>query len=289
VYRVYIDEAGDRGHRPRSSQHFVVAAVIVRDADELAVRSQLVTLRATVGPGPSHVLHFRNLTHPRKVKACRHIAAMPIAVITGVIVCKRKVAATLPGGGYAYIKQADPMYLYAVRLLLERVSWYIDDHGGGPAIVTFAHLRRFRVAKLHAYRSALEQSPTEIRWNAYAGTRSAWPIPRPSSYCRSADAAASALYSAVEPDAYGNREGAVPRPAAPTALSARHGQHHVLWAQGVPGQRGRVGSAARLPPRSLAQPPRPSRTRHRCALPAPVCASSGQPATRALDGAGPRS
>jgi hypothetical protein len=61
------------------------------------------------------------------------------------------------------------MYLYAVRLLLERVSWYVHENGGGPAIVTFAHLTRFPAAKRHSYRRALELSKTQIRWRAYQG------------------------------------------------------------------------------------------------------------------------
>lgn len=128
MFRVYIDEAGDRGHHPASSKHFVVSAVIVRNEDESAARNELAVLRGTLGRHPGHVLHFRKLTHAQKVKTCQDVAGFSIAAITNVIFCKTKLAGQIPGGGgVPYIKQADPMYLYAVRLLLERVSWYVDE------------------------------------------------------------------------------------------------------------------------------------------------------------------
>lgn len=162
MLRVYIDEAGDRGHHPASSRHFVVSAVIVRDQYEAAARAELDALRRSLGRHSGHVVHFRKLTHAQKVKACQDVAVSSIATITNVIFCKTKIAGPMPGGRVAYIKQADPMYLYAVRLLLERVSWYVDEHGGGPAIVTFAHLTRFPSVKLHNYRQALIYSGTQI-------------------------------------------------------------------------------------------------------------------------------
>jgi hypothetical protein len=206
VYRIYIDEAGDRGHRPNSSDHFVVSAIVIRDSDDAAVRAHLATLRTAVGRHVGHVLHFRNLTHSRKIKACQDIAAMPIAAITNVILCKRKIAGTLPSDGHAFIKQADPMYLYAIRLLLERISWYVDEHGGGPAIATFARLTRFKSAKLHNYRAALSYSTTEIRWDAYGVHPFRLNHPNTIELLQVADATASAQFKAVEPDAYGNRE-----------------------------------------------------------------------------------
>ncbi|MDT5335351.1 MAG: hypothetical protein QOD90_856 [Mycobacterium sp.] len=215
MFRVYIDEAGDRGHHPDSSEHFVVSAVIVRDQDEAAARNALATLRTTLGRQSGHVLHFRKLTHARKVKACQDAARFPIACITNVIVCKTKIAGQIPGGGFAYIKQADPMYLYAVRLLLERISWYVDENGGGPAIVTFAHLTRFPAVKLHNYRQALTYSPTEIRWNAFHGHQFRINHPNAIELLQLADSAASALFRAVEPDDYGNVEARYLRELAP--------------------------------------------------------------------------
>ena len=216
MFRVYIDEAGDRGHHPKSSKHFVVSAVVVRDQDEATLRAELAALRQTLGRHPGHLLHFRNLTHPQKLKACQDVAGSCCATITNVVFCKAKIAGQIPvGGGTAYIKQADPMYLYAVRLLLERVSWYVDENGGGPAIVTFAHLTRFPAMKLHNYREALRHSQTQIRWKAFHGHVFRINHPHTIELLQIADNAASALFRAVEPDDYGNIEDRYLRELAP--------------------------------------------------------------------------
>jgi hypothetical protein len=145
-------------------------------------------------------------------------------MITNVIMVKPRVAAATPTGG-TFIKHPDPMYLYAVRLLLERVSWYVHENGGGPAIVTFAHLTRFPVAKLHSYRRALEQSATQIRWSAYQGHP--WRVNHPNTIAllQLADATASALFKAVDPDQYGNTEDRYVRALAPKHY--RRGQANI--------------------------------------------------------------
>jgi hypothetical protein len=207
LHWVYVDEAGDRGMKAASSDHFVVSAVVVRDVDHSQVRSELAALRQALGRDPGHVVHFRKLTHPQKIKAAQDVAASSIAVLTNVIVCKRHLQGTNPlGGGAPFIFRADPMYLWALRLLLERISWYIRDHGGGSSIVTFAHLKGFHTQKLHNYRAALAASPTNIDWPSFDGHLFRFGGMQAVELLQLADLTASALYGAVEPDQYGNRE-----------------------------------------------------------------------------------
>jgi hypothetical protein len=160
--RVYIDEAGDRGTALGSSRYFVVSAFIVDNAKEAVARQELLALKHALGRKPSDTLHFRKLTHSQKVKACQDIANFSVQRFTSVVLSKKAITTPFPGGGLAYISQPDPMYLWAVRLLLERVSWFIRDTGGGSSVVTFAHLKRFKASKLHNYREALWHSPTSI-------------------------------------------------------------------------------------------------------------------------------
>lgn len=215
MFRVDIDEAGDRGHSAGSSTHFLVAAAVVKDENDSVVRGQLATLRAALGRKPGHTLHFRKLTHSQKIKACQDIAGFALETIIAVTMVKPRFAAPKQGGGVAYIKQADPMYLWAVRLLLERISWFVDEHGGGPALVTFGHLRRFPAEKLHGYRAALEASETQVRWQVFTGHRFRLDHPNHVELLQVADSCASALYKAVEPDEYGNRENRYLRALAP--------------------------------------------------------------------------
>src|SRR5262249_27266299 len=100
---------------------------------------------------------------------------------------------------------SDPamMYNYAIRRLLERVSWYVDEHNG-EAIVTFAHVRRFPYAKLKRYLKILAMQPTEIRWHAFRKFRI--DQPRRVRPLQVADLAAGCLYSALKEDDFGDFE-----------------------------------------------------------------------------------
>jgi hypothetical protein len=207
LYRVYVDEAGDRGLSPRSSQHFVVSAVVVADAEDAAVRAQLSATRAAVGRNPRHVIHFQKLTHSQRLKAAQDLAQFSIAMVTNVVVRKDLLGQAVPTRPTPYISHPDPMYLWALRLLLERVSWFCDEQGSGEAIVTVAHVRHFKVQKLHGYRQALELAhDVQIRWGVFAPHRFRIAAPSQVEMLQAADVAASSLFKAVEPDAYGNTE-----------------------------------------------------------------------------------
>jgi len=205
LYRVYVDEAGDRGLRPGASTHFVVSAVLVQDSSESQVRSGLADLRQELGRHPGHVMHFRKLSHLQKVRATQAVASFPIESITNVIVCKQHLQGEGSPGQTTIITRPDPMYLWALRLLLERVSWYIRDHGGGTSVVTFAHVKRFKVQKLHDYRRALALSDTNIHWPSFDGHQYKVSAPNSIELLQVADITASALLDAVEPR-YGNVE-----------------------------------------------------------------------------------
>jgi hypothetical protein len=99
------------------------------------------------------------------------------------------------------------MYLWALRLLLERTSWCIKNSGGTEAAVTFAEVKGFQAGKLHDYRRRLEnRSGVNINWDVFNGHP--FKIGRPATVelLQVADTAASATYRAVEPDEYGNTE-----------------------------------------------------------------------------------
>lgn len=206
LYRVYVDEAGDRGLSKRSCCHFVVSAVVVADRDEADLRSQLKDLRSALGRSPDQVLHFVKFNHSQRLKAVQDVAASSAATVVNVIVHKDLIGQPLPSGKMAEVSRADPMYLWALRLLLERISWFVDE-SGGEAIVTFAHLKGFRAQKLHAYRSLLEANgDIGIRWRAFQGHPFRVDTPSSTELLQLADTTASALFRAIEPDAYGNTE-----------------------------------------------------------------------------------
>lgn len=216
LYRVYVDEAGDRAISKGSSRHFVVSAVIVADEQDARLRADLGRLRGDLGRHPGHVLHFQKFSHSQRLKAVQDIAAMPLAAITNVIVHKDLIGQPMPAGDMAYISRPDPMYLWALRLLLERISWFVDDLGGSEAIVTFAHLKGFRAQKLHDYRHALETSDGyDVRWRVFDGHPFRIDSPGKVELLQVADSTASALFRAIEPDRFGNTEQRYLRELAP--------------------------------------------------------------------------
>ncbi len=206
LWRGYIDEAGDRGISPKSSAHFVTSAIAVRDVDERQAREELDGLRQALGRQPDQVLHFQRFTHSQRLKAVQDLKASSVAAIFNTVLCKREFSEPAPGD-VKRIVNPDPMYLWAVRLLLERVSWFIREQGEqDEAIVTFSHLRRFKVQKLHDYRDALERDGTGVHWPAFEGHRFRVATPENVRLLQFADTAASALFRALEPDEYGNHE-----------------------------------------------------------------------------------
>ncbi len=207
LYRVYVDEAGDRGISTRSACHFVVSAVVVADEDDADLRGQLGTLRGELGRHPGHVLHFVKFSHSQRLKAVQDLSNSSLAAIVNVIVHKDLLGQPLPSGEMAHISRPDPMYLWALRLLLERVSWFIDERDGDGAVVTFAQLQGFKAQKLHDYRAALEATAeVDIRWHIFAGRPFRIASPKSVELLQVADTTASALFRAIESDAYGNTE-----------------------------------------------------------------------------------
>jgi hypothetical protein len=203
----------------KSDAYFVVSAIIVHEDFEYDVRSELAGLRKTLHRHAEHVLHFQNLTHAQRLKAAQEVAGFSIARITSVIVAKRPLAEPLPEGRMAHISRPDPLYLWALGLTLERISWYCRKIGRQEAIVTFAHIQRFRTEKLTAYRKRLENDPRcRADWSVFAGHPFRMAQPGEVELLQVADTAASATYHAVEPNEYGNRETSYLRALAPMLL-----------------------------------------------------------------------
>jgi hypothetical protein len=206
LYRVYVDEAGNRGISKTSSCYFVVSAIVVADPDETELRRQLNDLRLALGRHSGHVLHFQNFSHSHRLKAAQDIASSSVATIINVIVHKDLRGQPSPSGAMGDISRPDPLYLWALRLLVERISWFVHERGG-EAIVTFAHLKGFRTQKLHEYRRALEESgDVGARWRVFSGHPFRVQSPKSAELLQLADTTASALFQAIEPDQFGNTE-----------------------------------------------------------------------------------
>lgn len=200
LFRVYVDETGDRGWGGRSSEVFVLSAVIVEDRLEKECRSVLNEINSTLKRPPGKVLHWAEnvKVHSQRKYVAQELERCP-ATLVNVVVMKKPLMGTGTG-----LRDPVRQYNYPVRLLLERVSWFVDD-AGGEAILTFAHIRRFPYAKLTEYLDLLERRPTEIRWRAFRG-RPRMDQPQRWQMLQMADLVAGCVYAAVRADEYGNYE-----------------------------------------------------------------------------------
>jgi hypothetical protein len=208
MFRVYVDEAGDRRISPKSSRYFVVAAVMVHESHNDKVRGQLADLKVELGRHRHQVLHFRNLRPAAKrERAAEAVSEFTIARIMSVIIDKDRIGEEGPAGDDSFISNCDPMYLWALRLLLERVSWYAQDRQKQDVLMTFSHVQGFKVGKLTAYRSALEKQregeDMTIDWGLFDAHRFVVASPKTVDLLQVADIAASSIFQAVEPERNG--------------------------------------------------------------------------------------
>lgn len=191
LFRIYVDETGDRGMGGTSSPFFMVAAVIVEDSKEAAARAALAKLRVDLAKPAGTVLHWaQNIKdHMPRRHVARTLGGLDLT-ISYVIVDK----ASLAPGSLGHHAQ---MYHYAVRRLVERLSWFVRDRNG-TSTTTLAHIQRFKYGPLSAYFNSLQSDPScSIHWPSVATRRVG--TPQTHEMLQWADIAAGALSSAVAP------------------------------------------------------------------------------------------
>ncbi|MCH8185678.1 MAG: DUF3800 domain-containing protein [Chloroflexi bacterium] len=118
----YIDESGDEGIG-KGSRWFVLAAVVVESGQNGSALGQMLTDVKRRIQLKSPILHWTNLSHPRRLVVSQELAKAPV-VICAVLVDMYHPdmrQATLSGGR---------VYFYAFRWLVERITWLCGDQGG---------------------------------------------------------------------------------------------------------------------------------------------------------------
>ncbi|MFP5019456.1 DUF3800 domain-containing protein [Pseudonocardia phyllosphaerae] len=195
----FVDEAGVRARTPKSSAHFVMSAVIVPDEALPHAAAVLAGLRADLGRKPGDTLHWRNVkTHSQRLRIAQVIGRTDCMTLSSVVVCKP----LLPGPAL----DEDTAYLYTLRYLLERLSWFARDFRR-RLDYTLAHIVRFKLATLRAYEAELRADPDcRVAWDWLDPHGGRLDQPGNLEYLQLADAVASATFAAFEEDAFGNTE-----------------------------------------------------------------------------------
>ncbi len=163
------------------------------DRDLLDLRDQLCI---DLGKPVATVLHWtKNIkNHSQRKHVCRTLASQEIT-LTYVVIDKASFGGS-PGG----LGQHERMYNYAMRRLLERISWFARD-AERRAFITISNVKNFKYQTLRSYLAYLQTMPTSIEWGWLA--RMKMKTPADYELLQFADIGAGALSSAVWPDDFG--------------------------------------------------------------------------------------
>lgn len=213
-FRVYIDESGEEGFvfhpdGSGSSRWLILSAVITRQENDLEVVRLMEKVRQLLGRPPRQALHFCKLGHPQRVVYAREIAQARLRTVS-VLVHKPSIREP-----ERFQSQKHLLYRYACRYLLERVSWLCRDHhkagaGDGRAEIIFSNRSQMSYDELRSYLRKLCDDSSDLTVNVD------WSVVDPD-FIRAvehsqlaglqvADAIASGLYAAVNPNQFGDTE-----------------------------------------------------------------------------------
>jgi len=201
-FDAFVDESGQRAKTAKSSDHFLMSAVVIEPGGLTAATQLLADMRHDLGRRPGDELHWKNIkTHDQRVRAAQMLGAAPFLRICTVVVCKRDFD---PGKGS--IPDDDFAYMFTFRFLLERMSWLCRE-SGGILRYTLAMIGGFRLSQLRHYEAVLKGlTDCTVHWAAVDSKGGSIDQPNRLEYLQLADIAASATAQAFEPNRFGNVE-----------------------------------------------------------------------------------
>lgn len=222
-FTVFVDESGDEGFVFRdppekgSSDWFVVTAVLTFATQQDRVIGLADRIRESIGIKGKGIIHFADLSHEKRVRVLHEMQSENLRYVS-VLIDKRAISHP-----ERFTAQRGRLYYYAVRLLLERVSWLCRDtarkHSFGPeAKVIFEHRKRLKHEDLVAYIDLLKnidddaywlaRSSQDIRidWNVVDSDRMETAAKPQYAGLQMADVIASGLKVSLESNRYGNTE-----------------------------------------------------------------------------------
>lgn len=217
-FRAYIDESGDEGFGFRlnpndkgSSDWFILAAFVTRKRTDIDTVKVIDQVRSEFELHPKKHVHWKKFKHPQKIRYAQIMSELQAKII-GVCVHKPSLLEA------EKFRERYRLYFYAVRYLLERLSWLARDHhnfdkwgGDGKVEVTFSNRQGMSYKEMRDYLRRLDtmkKSGHDIRIDFdlvpiyQIGTQA----PGKSMGLQFADAAAGALFNGLERDRYDNTE-----------------------------------------------------------------------------------
>lgn len=197
----FIDESGQRAMTAASSDHFILAAVAMPESYLPRAAKWLADLRKDLGRGPNDVLHWLKYpSHSHRLRASQELGRQGFARVSAVVCCKRHLPKPRDF-------TADHAYMFAFRMLLERLSWLAQEREMDLSY-TLGHVKGFSKTTLREYEGrlrAMSPSICKIKWEHIVGN-GAIERPETEEMLQISDVAASAIGAAFNPDPFGNTE-----------------------------------------------------------------------------------
>lgn len=155
LLHVFVDESGDDGFSPSSTEWLVLAAVCFKDQELSGLSSKWRGCRVAAGRLAEHSLQWKNLGHSARKVVSQHIADLPGKIIA--------VAAHKPSLTAEQMLRLRCPRLYSLltKLLTERISWYARECNEA-ANITFEDRPQVKFSELREY--ILETLRTSSRY-----------------------------------------------------------------------------------------------------------------------------
>lgn len=196
AYTAYVEEAGDEG-LGRGSRWFIVGAVIVHESNDLAVSRCIDDIKDRLGLEASAPVHWRNMKHPSMRRFMIDRVKKEDLVIS-YVVCDtydRIKTSSLKGNGR--------LYAYAVRFLVERLSWFGWDRKQAVDLV-FANRSNVSYDELKGYLERIQKDPScRVKRGVIDLSRVRCQAARQVKLLQVADICNGACFNALEYDRFG--------------------------------------------------------------------------------------
>lgn len=200
-FHAFIDESGDEGFifkeppEKASSEWFILSATVVRDKLRVPVSNDL---NAGIGAFEKSYrkVHFSKLNHEQRKYVAKELGALRVRLIH-ICINKKQLP---PNHGLDIDRR---LHRYAIRLLLERISWMCRDNavqgeGDGRCKLNFAHCKNLSYEMVGKYLEKLKGTETQIYWASLDTAKINVDASENSIWLRTADIAASSIGKALE-------------------------------------------------------------------------------------------
>ncbi len=226
-FHAFIDESGDEGFifkdppERASSEWFILSATVVREKLRVPVSNDL---NKSIGTFEQEFrkVHFSKLNHDQRKYVCKALGSLRVRLVH-VCINKRLLP---PGHGLDANRR---LHRYAIRLLLERISWlcrdkYIPGQGDGRCKLNFAHCKNLSYDMVNQYLAKLQGTTTQIHWGSLDTAKINVDASENSIWLRTADIAASGLAKGLELGPHGLCEDSYARLLRPVTYTHTNGK-----------------------------------------------------------------